>query len=130
MSGKGGNEMGCGCECGNCGGEAPKENDFAGKVFSPIELLDYQEGGIVSRSILDGEGGSVTLFTFDAGQSLSEHKAPYDALVAGLEGEAEFTVGGISRKVLPGSMLVMPADVPHSMKAEKRFRMMLVMIRE
>jgi quercetin dioxygenase-like cupin family protein len=121
--------MGCGCECGNCGGQAPKESDFSGKVFSPVELLDYQEGGIVSRSILDGVGGSVTLFTFDAGQSLSEHKAPFDALVAALEGEAEFTVGGVRHRLSPGLMLVMPANVPHSMKAEKRFRMMLIMIR-
>jgi quercetin dioxygenase-like cupin family protein len=121
--------MGCGCECGSCGGQAPKESDFAGKVFSPLDLLDYQPGGIVSRSILDEDGGSVTLFTFDAGQSLSEHKAPYDALVMGLEGEAEFTVGGASHRVLPGLMLLMPANVPHSMKAEKRFRMMLVMVR-
>jgi len=71
----------------------------------------------------------VTLFTFDAGQSLSEHKAPFDALVVALEGEAEFTVGGGRHRLSPGLMLVMPANVPHSMKAEKRFRMMLVMIR-
>ncbi len=122
--------MGCGCECGNCGGEATSGNGFAGKMFSPFEVLDFQEGGIVSRSLLDGEGGSATLFTFDAGQSLSEHKAPYSALVYGLEGEAEFTVGGVAQKIQAGRMLVMPANVPHSMKAETRFRMMLVMVRE
>ncbi|NLI95100.1 MAG: cupin domain-containing protein [Synergistaceae bacterium] len=122
--------MGCGCECGSCGGQAPREAGVAGKVFSPLELLDFQEGGIVSRSILDGNGGSVTLFTFDAGQSLSEHKAPYDALVVALEGEADFTLQGVLHRVSPGQMLVMPANVPHSMKTEKRFRMMLVMIRE
>lgn len=121
--------MGCGCDCACCGGQAPRESEFAGKVFSPSELLDYQDGGIVSRSVLDGEGGSVTLFTFDAGQSLSEHKAPFNALVVALEGEAEFTVGGVRHRLSPGLMLVMPANVPHSMKAEKRFRMMLVMIR-
>lgn len=122
--------MSCGCSCGNCGGENTSGNGLAGKVFSPVDLLDFQDGGIVSRSLLDGEGGSATLFTFDAGQSLSEHKAPYSALVTGLEGEAEFTVGGVPQKVQAGRMLVMPANVPHSMKAETRFRMMLVMIRE
>ena len=85
--------MSCGCDCGCCGGEASGMNPLSGKAFYPGEVLDFQDGGIVSRSILDSEGGSVTLFTFDAGQSLSEHKAPYDALVAGLEGEAVFTVG-------------------------------------
>jgi quercetin dioxygenase-like cupin family protein len=99
-------------------------------MFSPFEILDFQQEGIVSRSLLDGEGGSATLFTFDAGQSLSEHKAPYSALVYGLEGEAEFTVGGAAKKIQAGRMLVMPANVPHSMRAETRFRMMLVMIRE
>ena len=122
--------MSCGCDCGCCGGEASGMNPLSGKAFYPGEVLDFQDGGIVSRSILDADGGSVTLFTFDAGQSLSEHKAPYDALVTGLEGEAVFTVGGVPHKVDAGRMLVMPADVPHSMKAETRFKMMRVMIRE
>lgn len=95
-----------------------------------MELLDYQDGGIVSRSLLDGTGGSATLFTFDAGQTLSEHKAPYEALVAGLEGRAEFVVGGAKKTIEAGQMMVMPADVPHSMKAETRFRMLLFMVRE
>lgn len=122
--------MGSGCECGNCGGENASGKGLAGQTFSPVDILDFQEGGIVSRSLLDGEGGSATLFTFDGGQSLSEHKAPYSALVYGLEGEAEFMVGGVAQKIQAGRMLVMPANVPHSMKAETRFRMMLVLIRE
>jgi quercetin dioxygenase-like cupin family protein len=122
--------MSCGCGCGDCGGEGAQGSGLSGKIFSPVEVLDFQDGGIVSRSILDGEGGSATLFTFDAGQSLSEHKAPFDALVAGIEGTAEFKVGGVAQEIRPGQMLVMPANIPHSMKAETRFRMMLVMIRQ
>lgn len=92
-------------------------------------LVEYAEGAIVSRTILQRESGNVTLFAFDAGQGLSEHTAPFDALVFVLEGRAAITIGGQASEVAAGGMVIMPAQVPHALKAIERFKMMLVMIR-
>jgi len=94
-----------------------------------VELAEYGEGSIVSRTIIDKEAGNVTLFAFDEGQGLSEHTAPYDALVHLVEGTAEVTIGDSTYRLGAGDVLVMPAGIPHSLKALERFKMVLVMIR-
>jgi quercetin dioxygenase-like cupin family protein len=95
-----------------------------------IELADYQEGSVVSRTIINKKTGTVTFFAFDKGQGLSEHAAPFDALVYILDGEAEITISGKPVKVSEGEMLIMPANQPHALKAIKRFKMVLTMVRE
>jgi len=95
-----------------------------------IELADYQEGSVVSRTIINKKTGTVTFFAFDEGQDLSEHTAPFDALVYILDGEAEITISGKPVKVSEGEMLIMPANQPHALKAIKRFKMVLTMMRE
>ncbi len=95
-----------------------------------IALSDYQEGSVVSRTIINKKTGTVTFFAFDEGQSLSEHTAPFDALVYILDGEAEITISGKPVKVSEGEMLIVPANHPHALKAVKRFKMVLTMVRE
>ena len=94
------------------------------------ELIDYQEGSVVSRTIVDKEAGTVTLFAFDEGQGLSEHTAPFDALVYGLDGEVEVTISGKAVRLENGEMVIMPANKPHALKATKRFKMLLTMIKQ
>ncbi len=94
------------------------------------ELAAYQDGAVVSREILKKETGTVTVFAFDKGQGLSEHTAPFDAMVCILDGEAEVIISGKSYKVKEGEMIIMPANEPHALKANDRFKMMLVMIRK
>jgi len=100
-----------------------------GRVTKPVDLLDYQEGAVVSRTIIDQKTGTVTLFAFDEGQGLSEHTAPFDALVHILDGEAEIVISGTTFHLERDEMLIMPADEPHALKAVKKFKMLLVMIR-
>jgi quercetin dioxygenase-like cupin family protein len=92
-------------------------------------LLDYQEGAVVSRTVIDKEVGTVTLFAFDIGEGLSEHTAPFDALVYILDGEAEITISGAPHAVKAGQFIIMPADEPHALRAVTRYKMLLVMIR-
>lgn len=99
------------------------------QVSRVIDLVSYQADAIVSRIVLKREAGNVTLFAFDAGQELSEHTAPYDALVQVVEGEAAITVAGRPYRVGTGEMLLMPARQPHALKAVLRFKMLLTMIR-
>ena len=94
-----------------------------------VDLIAYQDGSVVSRTIVDKETGTVTLFAFDAGQGLSEHTAPFDALVYNLEGEVEVTISGKPFLLKKGDMINMPANKPHALKATKRFKMILVMIK-
>jgi quercetin dioxygenase-like cupin family protein len=94
-----------------------------------IGLIDYQEGSIVSRTIIDKKAGTVTLFAFDGGQGLSEHTAPYDALVCILDGEADVVVSGKPIRLKKGEMTIMPANEPHAVRAVTRFKMLLTMIR-
>jgi len=93
------------------------------------DLLDYQEGSVVSRTIINKKTGTVTLFAFDEGQGLSEHTAPFDALVYLIEGEAEITISGKPLHLKKGEMVIMPAGEPHALKAVKRFKMILTMIK-
>lgn len=93
------------------------------------DLVDYREGSIVSRTILEKNTGNVTLFAFDKGQGLSEHTAPFDALVYLLDGEAEITISGKTLHLKGGEMVIMPANQPHALKAVEKFKMILTMIR-
>ena len=93
------------------------------------ELVEYQEGSIVSRVLLKGDGGSVTFFAFARDESLSEHTTPFDAVVTVLDGEAAVTIGGTEHRVAAGAAIVMPAGVPHALSAPQPFKMMLTMIR-
>lgn len=93
------------------------------------ELADYQTGAIVSRTLLDRPVGNVTFFAFDQGQRLSEHTAPFDALVNVIDGEAEITIAGQPLIVKAGEIIIMPANQPHAVKAIKRFKILLTMIR-
>lgn len=93
------------------------------------ELADYQKDVIVSRTIIDRKTGTVTFFAFDEGQGLSEHTAPFDALVQIIEGEAEVKVSQVIFNLKEGELLLIPADAPHELKAIKRFKMLLTMIR-
>ena len=99
------------------------------KSFSLALHIAYQEGSVVSREIISKPTGTVTLFAFDAGQGLSEHKTPHDALVYILDGEAEVTISGQPHHLKTGDAIIMPANQPHALKALKRFKMMLTMIR-
>ncbi len=101
----------------------------AGEVLDLAGLVSYAEGSIVSRTLVESKTGTITLFAFDEGQSLSEHTAPFDALVQVLDGEGEFTVGGKANSVAAGQVLLMPANVPHAVKAQARFKMLLSMLR-
>jgi quercetin dioxygenase-like cupin family protein len=101
-------------------------------TINPIDLkehIQYSKDSIVSKTLVDKKTGTITLFAFDAAQGLSEHTAPFDAVVQILEGEGEFTIGGNTVKVPAGKMLIMPANVPHAVKANKKFKMLLTMIR-
>ena len=102
---------------------------LVGQAITLVDLMDYQEGSVVSRAIIDKKIGTVTLFAFDEGQGLSEHTTPYDAMVHVLDGEVEIVISGESFRLGEGEMIIMPADKPHSLKAIKRFKMILTMIR-
>jgi len=93
-------------------------------------LVGYQDGSIVSREIVSRPAGTVTAFAFDAGEQLSEHTAPFDALVIGLDGQADITIGGRTSRLEAGRMIIMPAAVPHALKAVTRFKMLLVLIKK
>lgn len=99
------------------------------QVLKLADLVSYQDGSIVSRQITKAEAGNVTLFAFDTGQELSEHTAPFDALVEVLDGEAEVSISGLSYALGAGDAIVMPANQPHAVKGTKRFKMLLTMIR-
>ena len=96
---------------------------------SLVELVAYQEASVVSKTLLEKETGTITLFAFDKGQGLSEHTAPFDAMVCVLDGVAEIAIAGRRVTVRQGEMLVMPANQPHALKAVERFKMMLTMIK-
>jgi len=94
-----------------------------------VDLIDFQDASVVSRTIIDKKAGTVTLFAFDEGQGLSEHTAPYDALVQVLEGETDIKISGKLIRVRQGEITIMPANQPHSLTAVTRFKMILTMIR-
>jgi quercetin dioxygenase-like cupin family protein len=94
-----------------------------------VDLINYQEGSVVSREVISKKTGTVTLFAFDEGQGLSEHTAPFDALVYCLDGDVEVTISGNPIQLKQGEMVIMPAHQPHALKALKKFKMLLIMIR-
>ena len=100
------------------------------EVLNMAELVSYQDGSVVSRQITKAEAGNVTLFAFDQDQELSEHTAPFDALVHVLEGEAEIKISGKPFHLQAGDAIIMPADEPHAVRALQRFKMLLTMIRK
>ena len=104
-------------------------DDLTGRVLKTADLAEYQAGSVVSRTLVKRETGTVTLFAFEKGEGLSEHKSPFDALVFIVEGEAEIRIAGVPHRVRAGEMLIMPANKPHALQAVERFKMMLVMVR-
>ena len=107
----------------------PDADKLLAQVLRVVDLVDYQPGAVVSRTIMDKGTGTLTLFAFGEGQGLSEHTAPFDALVYVLDGEAEVVISGKPLHLSQGEMVIMPANEPHALKAIKKFKMMLVMIR-
>jgi len=99
------------------------------KVLNSKELIEYQEGSIVSKMLINKDVGSVTLFAFDIGQKLSEHTAPFDALVQVLDGEVEISISGKKYSLKQGDFIIMPANKPHAITAIKKFKMILTMIK-
>ena len=106
-----------------------KAENLIGQVVALANLVEYQAGSIVSRTLMDKPTGTLTLFAFDNGQGLSEHTAPYDAMVYIIDGVAEVTIFGKPLTVKQGEMVIMPANAPHALKAPQRFKMMLTMIK-
>jgi quercetin dioxygenase-like cupin family protein len=106
-----------------------KSSDIKGKPLKLKELIDYQEGSVVSRTIVDKKAGTVTLFAFADGEGLSEHTAPYDAMVVDLEGEVNVRLAGVDHRLGGGDFIIMPANKPHALRALTRFKMMLVMVK-
>ncbi len=102
---------------------------LAAQVLRTADLVGYQEGAVVSRTLINQKTGTVTLFAFDQGQELSEHTAPYDALAQVLDGETEISISGRPFHLTAGDSIIMPANDPHAVKALTRFKMMLTMIR-
>jgi quercetin dioxygenase-like cupin family protein len=99
------------------------------RTIEMASLAEYQEGSIVSRTVIDKKAGTITFFAFDEEQGLSEHVAPYDALVCMLDGEAQVVVSGKTFHLKEGEMIILPANKPHALKATKKFKMMLIMIK-
>lgn len=109
--------------------EAEQIQTLGAEVQPLGELLQYQDGSIVSRVLLKNKGGTVTLFAFDLGEGLSEHTAPFEALVFVVDGQAEVEIAGKAYRVGPGETITLPANIPHAVRAATRFKMLLTMIR-
>ena len=105
------------------------KDDFISEALNLNELIDYQEDSVVSRSLIKKKTGNVTLFAFDQGQALSEHTAPFDAMAYILDGEAEITISGKTFHLNTGEMIIMPANEPHALKAVKKYKMLLTMVK-
>ena len=99
------------------------------KIHDLEKMLDYQEGSVVSRTLINKGEGTITLFSFDKGQGLSEHTAPFDALVYIFDGKAKITISKIDYVLEKGQMILMPANEPHALKALEKYKMMLIMIK-
>ncbi len=114
---------------GKCTHQPKASGNIAGRTLNMAGFVEYQTGAVVSREVLRKDTGIVTMFAFDEGEGLSEHTAPFDALVCILDGAAEIIIAGKSHAVAAGEMIIMPAHKPHALKAVTKFKMMLVMIR-
>ncbi len=106
-----------------------EQMNLIGKVLTLSDVITYQDGSVVSRTLIDKGIGTITLFAFDRGQGLSEHTAPFDAFVQVVDGEAEITISGVKHNLRAGQIIIMPANQPHAVKAMQKFKMLLVMIR-
>lgn len=104
-------------------------SECLGRARTLSELVEYVSGSIVSKTIADKQVGTITVFAFDKGQKLSEHQAPFDAVVQVVDGRAKLTIGGEALTVHTGEIIIMPANVPHSVNAEEKFKMLLTMLR-
>jgi len=104
--------------------------DLKARAIALAGLVSYQNGAIVSREVVSQPTGTVTAFAFDEGEQLSEHTAPFDAMVIDIDGEADIAISGQVNRIKPGEMIIMPAGVPHALKAVTRFKMLLVMIKK
>lgn len=109
--------------------EQDQNHEVIAEVKQLGELLQYQTGAIVSRVLLKNKGGTVTLFAFDKGEGLSEHTAPFDALVVNIDGEADVEIAGKSFRVRQGETITLPANRPHAVRATTQFKMLLIMVR-
>jgi len=98
-------------------------------IFVPAESIAYADGSVVSKTIIKKQTGNITLFAFDKGEGLAEHSTPYDALVSLLDGQAEITIGGTPYHLQSGQSIILPANIPHSLKANEKFKKMLTMIK-
>jgi quercetin dioxygenase-like cupin family protein len=107
-----------------------EKTDFKGRPIDLAAEVDFAKDAIISKTLLDKKAGTLTLFSFDRGQGLSEHTSPYDATVLVLDGEATLMIGGKVVKAKKGEMVIMPANIPHDVRAESPFKMLLIMIRE
>jgi quercetin dioxygenase-like cupin family protein len=105
-----------------------KTEDLKGKVLEPDDLIAYQDGSVVSRMLVYKPQGTVTIFAFDAGEGLSEHTAPFDAIATIIDGEATITIAEKEFHLTAGQMIIMPANIPHAVMAVQRFKMVLTMI--
>jgi len=106
-------------------------NEFPkGQKFNFVSEVDYSNGGIVSKNVLKRSTGNISLFAYDKGESLSEHTAPFDAMVQVIEGKARILIGGTPHDLEAGETIIMPANIPHALQAMERFKMVLTMIRE
>ncbi len=103
--------------------------ELIGTALTLSELVSYQDGSVVSKTLIDKKIGTLTMFSFGAGQGLSEHTAPFDAVVQVVDGEAEVVINGEAQTVHSGQLIIMPANIPHELKAVKPFKMLLTMIR-
>ena len=102
---------------------------YKGRVIELASFIEYSDNSVLSKTLVDKNAGTITLFSFDAGQGLSEHTAPYDAVVQIIDGEAEIIIGGTASHVKTGQIIIMPGGIPHELRAPKKFKMLLTMIR-
>lgn len=109
--------------------ENNSSKNIAGQVINLSNLINYQSGSVVSREIIKKPSGNITLFAFDENEGLSEHTAPFDAVIQIVEGEAEIKLSGNNHKLKTGDIIIMPASEPHSVKALEKFKMLLTMIK-
>jgi quercetin dioxygenase-like cupin family protein len=107
-----------------------KREELVGKVLAVNDLVQYQDGTVASRMIVFKKTGTITMFAFDAGEGLSEHSAPFDAILTVTDGVAEVSIAGAPSTVRSGEMIILPANIPHAVRAEQKFKMTLTMIRE
>lgn len=98
--------------------------------FNLENSIEYTDGGVISKQVTKAKGGNLTLFSFDKEQGLSEHKTPFDAIIQILDGEAEITIDGKPHRLKKGDCIIMPANIPHALKAVERFKMLLTMIKQ